>query len=106
MITNVRAAVSHFKPFFDDSLPVQQDYVRQMIRVFEVAEDMESLDDLHSLCTMMSTICKCFAASARVGTERSSGQVSLNDNGLYEYLLQEDVFLGMAGIMECKYLQH
>jgi hypothetical protein len=33
-----------------------QDYVRQMIRVFNDAEDMESLDDLHSLCTMMSTI--------------------------------------------------
>ncbi|GHJ88221.1 hypothetical protein NliqN6_4623 [Naganishia liquefaciens] len=61
---------------------ITNDYVRQMIRVFEVAEDMESLDDLHSLCTMMSTI------------------LSLNDNGLYEYLLQEDVFLGMAGIME------
>lgn len=106
VITNVRGAVSHFRSLFDDSLPVQQDYVRQMIRVFEIAEDMESLDDLHSLCTMMSTIRKFFAASARVDTERSFGQVSLNDNGLYEYLLQEDVFLGMAGIMECEYLHH
>ncbi|KAJ9112184.1 hypothetical protein QFC20_002365 [Naganishia adeliensis] len=61
---------------------ITNDYVRQMIKVFNDAEDMESLDDLHSLCTMMSTI------------------LSLNDNGLYEYLLQEDVFLGMAGIME------
>ncbi|KAJ9098807.1 hypothetical protein QFC19_006284 [Naganishia cerealis] len=61
---------------------ITTDYVRQMIQVFNMAEDMESLEDLHSLCTMMSTI------------------LSLNDNGLYEYLLQDDVFLGMAGIME------
>ncbi|KAJ9124080.1 hypothetical protein QFC22_000875 [Naganishia vaughanmartiniae] len=61
---------------------ISNDYVRQMIQVFQTAEDVESLEDLHSLCTMMSTI------------------LSLNDNGLYEYLLQEDVFLGMAGIME------
>jgi hypothetical protein len=33
----------------------------------------------------------------------TSVTVSLNDNGLYEYLLQEDVFLGMAGIMECEF---
>ncbi|KAJ9106115.1 hypothetical protein QFC21_001257 [Naganishia friedmannii] len=63
---------------------ISNDYVRQMIQVFNMAEDMESLEDLHSLCTMMSTI------------------LSLNDNGLYEYLLQEDVFIGMAGIMECE----
>lgn len=28
--------------------------------------------------------------------------MTLNDNGLYEYLLQEDIFVGVAGIMECK----
>jgi protein phosphatase-4 regulatory subunit 3 len=28
--------------------------------------------------------------------------VTLNDNALYEYLLQEDIFVGVAGIMECK----
>jgi len=28
--------------------------------------------------------------------------VTLNDNGLYEYLLHEDIFVGVAGIMECE----
>lgn len=87
-----------------NSLFAWQDYVRQMIKVFNDAEDMESLDDLHSLCTMMSTICECFRkrhSSQRARAETTVPLVSLNDNGLYEYLLQEDVFLGMAGIMEC-----
>lgn len=76
-----------------------------MIRVFNDAEDMESLDDLHSLCTMMSTICKYLSAlyRNRQSVLKNWWTVSLNDNGLYEYLLQEDVFLGMAGIMECEW---
>lgn len=35
---------------------LSNDYVRQMLKVFEAAEDLESLDDLHTLCSMMTII--------------------------------------------------
>jgi hypothetical protein len=56
VITNVSTIGRAVSELFSFPLPDLQDYVRQMIRVFNDAEDMESLDDLHSLCTMMSTI--------------------------------------------------
>jgi protein phosphatase-4 regulatory subunit 3 len=33
-----------------------QDYIKQLTVVFEQAEDLESLDDLHALCSLMQTI--------------------------------------------------
>jgi hypothetical protein len=29
-----------------------------MMKVFQIAEEIESLEDLHILCTMMTIICK------------------------------------------------
>lgn len=37
---------------------VCQDYIKQMIDVMHVAEDVETLDSLHALCTLMQTIRK------------------------------------------------
>jgi protein phosphatase-4 regulatory subunit 3 len=34
----------------------EQDYIKQLISVFEDAEDLESLEDLHALCSLMQTI--------------------------------------------------
>lgn len=61
---------------------IGDDYVRQMISVFDQAEDLESLEDLHALCSMMQAI------------------LSINDNGLLDYLIQDDVFMGIMGILE------
>ncbi|EIW73149.1 hypothetical protein TREMEDRAFT_24823, partial [Tremella mesenterica DSM 1558] len=48
----------------------------------EVTEDLESLDDLHALCALMQTI------------------ILFNDNGIFEYILQDDVFLSVIGMLE------
>ncbi|KIR57878.1 nuclear protein [Cryptococcus bacillisporus CA1873] len=48
----------------------------------EATEDLESLDDLHALCSLMQTI------------------LLFNDNGIFEYILQDDVFLGVIGMLE------
>ena len=34
----------------------KQDYIKQLITVFDQAEDLESLEDLHALCSLMQTI--------------------------------------------------
>ena len=36
----------------------QQDYIKQLCSIFEQAEDLESLEDLHCLCGLMQTICE------------------------------------------------
>lgn len=66
--------------------------------VFEQAEDLESLEDLHALCSLMQTIrmSSCFTPMSLLTT------VMFNDNTLLEYILQDDVFMGVIGIFECE----
>ncbi|WVO25196.1 uncharacterized protein IAS62_006586 [Cryptococcus decagattii] len=67
---------------------LNEDYIKQLINILEQAEDLESLDDLHALCSLMQTI------------------LLFNDNGIFEYILQDDVFLGVIGMLESTYRQY
>ncbi|KAF9518815.1 hypothetical protein BS47DRAFT_1337947 [Hydnum rufescens UP504] len=58
------------------------DYIKSLIDVMEQAEDLESLTDLHALYSTMHTI------------------LSMNDHGIIDYILHEDIFLGVVGILE------
>jgi protein phosphatase-4 regulatory subunit 3 len=40
-------------------LTSNQDYIKQLIGVFDQAEDLESVEDLHALCSLMQTIREC-----------------------------------------------
>nr|XP_018266504.1 uncharacterized protein I303_00479 [Kwoniella dejecticola CBS 10117]OBR88662.1 hypothetical protein I303_00479 [Kwoniella dejecticola CBS 10117] len=61
---------------------LNEDYIKHLIAVLDQAEDLESLDDLHALCSLMQTI------------------ILFNDNGVFEYILQDDVFMGVMGMLE------
>nr|ODO02203.1 nuclear protein [Cryptococcus depauperatus CBS 7855] len=61
---------------------LNEDYIKRLTVIFEQAEDLESIDDLHALCSLMQTI------------------LLFNDNGIFEYILQEDVFQGVIGMLE------
>ncbi|WWC85689.1 uncharacterized protein L201_000555 [Kwoniella dendrophila CBS 6074] len=61
---------------------LNEDYIKHLIAVLEQAEDLESLEDLHALCSLMQTI------------------ILFNDNGVFEYILQDDVFMGVMGMLE------
>lgn len=63
-----------------------------------MAEDLESLDNLHALCSLMQTICKCkiyFVGVINILT------VMMNDHGIYEHILEDDIFFGVVGMLEC-----
>ncbi|KAL4242339.1 Serine/threonine-protein phosphatase 4 regulatory subunit 3-like protein [Abortiporus biennis] len=59
-----------------------EEYLKGMIDVFTQAEDLESLENLHALCSCMQTI------------------LMLNDHSLYEHILEDDIFFGVVGILE------
>ncbi|WRT63528.1 uncharacterized protein IL334_000433 [Kwoniella shivajii] len=59
-----------------------EDYIKHLIVVLEQAEDLESLDDLHILCSLMQTI------------------LLFNDNGIFEYILLDEIFEGVMGMLE------
>ncbi|KAJ7591477.1 component of IIS longevity pathway SMK-1-domain-containing protein [Mycena floridula] len=61
---------------------VQEEYIKQMISVLEMAEDLEDLGSLHSLCSLMQTI------------------LMLNDHTMYEHVVDDDLFLGVVGMLE------
>ncbi|WWD22828.1 hypothetical protein CI109_107322 [Kwoniella shandongensis] len=61
---------------------INEDYIKHLISVLEQAEDLESLEDLHALCSLMQTI------------------LLFNDNGIFEYILQDEIFMGVIGMLE------
>lgn len=64
---------------------VQQDYVTKLVPLVEMAEDLESLGDLHRLCNIMKTL------------------ILLNDSAIIEYAVTDQVVLGVVGALECEY---
>jgi len=65
-----------------------------------VAEDLESLPDLHALCNLMQTIRQSPSRSPRHPLIVRA--VMLNDQSIYEYVLRDDMFVDMVGILECE----
>ncbi|KAL7420313.1 Platinum sensitivity protein [Cryptotrichosporon argae] len=61
---------------------LSDNYIKQLIGVLHQAEDLESLEDLHALCSLMQTI------------------LMFNENAIFEYILADDIFLGVLGILE------
>lgn len=61
---------------------IQEDYIKQLIDVLEMAEDVEDLESLHQLCSLMQTI------------------LLMNDHSLYEHVVEDSLFLGVVGMLE------
>ncbi|KAJ8698742.1 Platinum sensitivity protein [Pleurotus ostreatus] len=59
-----------------------EEYIKQLVDVLHQAEDLENLENLHALCSLMQTI------------------LLLNDHGLYEHILEESLFFGVVGMLE------
>ncbi|KAK0547392.1 Platinum sensitivity protein [Tilletia horrida] len=61
---------------------LRENYIKKLLPVFNDAEELEVLDSLHLLCTIIQSI------------------LMLNDNAIFEHILQDDVFLGVVGMLE------
>ncbi|GJN69599.1 platinum sensitivity protein [Purpureocillium lilacinum] len=59
-----------------------EDYIGKLIPLVEMAEDLESLPDLHRLCNIMKTI------------------LLLNDTTIIEHAVSDDCVLGVVGALE------
>jgi protein phosphatase 4 regulatory subunit 3 len=72
-----------------------------MIDVMQQAEDLEALDNLHALCSLMQTICKprvTFLTPMLI-----LYVVMLNDHSMYEHILDDEIFFGVVGMLECTF---
>jgi protein phosphatase-4 regulatory subunit 3 len=61
---------------------LSQDYIPKLIPLVEMAEDLESASDLHRLCSIMKML------------------ILLNDTSIIEYVVTDDVVLGVVGALE------
>ncbi len=59
-----------------------EDYIGKLIPLVEMAEDLESVSDLHRLCNIMKTI------------------LLLNDTGIIEHAVSDECVLGVVGALE------
>lgn len=61
---------------------IKDDYIRKLIPLVEMAEDLESVHDLHRLCNIMKTI------------------ITLNDTNIMEHAVSDECILGVVGALE------
>ncbi|KAJ7693818.1 component of IIS longevity pathway SMK-1-domain-containing protein [Mycena rosella] len=61
---------------------MSEEYFKSLIDVLQTAEDLESIENLHALCTITQTI------------------LMLNDHNLYEHILSDELFPGVVGMLE------
>jgi protein phosphatase-4 regulatory subunit 3 len=62
---------------------IASDLITKLVPLVEMAEDLESLSDLHRLCNIMKTL------------------ILLNDTAIIEYVVTDDIVLGVVGALEC-----
>lgn len=63
---------------------IGEDYVQKLLPLVTMAEDLESLEDLHHLCNIMKLI------------------ILLNDTHIIELVVSDEVVDGVVGALECK----
>lgn len=61
---------------------IREEYLLKLIPLVEVAEDLESLTDLHRLCNIMKAL------------------ILMNDNTIIEHLVTDDIIIGVVGALE------
>ncbi|KAH6625636.1 component of IIS longevity pathway SMK-1-domain-containing protein [Boeremia exigua] len=59
-----------------------QKYIPMLIPLVDMAEDLESVSDLHRLCSIMKLL------------------ILLNDTSIIEYVVHDDIILGVVGALE------
>ena len=63
---------------------ISEEYIRKLIPLVEMAEDLESLKDLHLLCNIMKLL------------------ILLNDSQIIDHIVTENVVFGVIGALECE----
>lgn len=61
---------------------ISEDYIAKLIPLVDMAEDLESLPDLHRLCNIMKSM------------------ILLNDTAIIEYAMTDEVISGVVGALE------
>ncbi|ORY03121.1 DUF625-domain-containing protein [Basidiobolus meristosporus CBS 931.73] len=64
------------------SYVIQEKYIDKLLPLLEICEDLDDIKDLHILCNIMK------------------GLILLNENAIFEYIVQDDVILGVVGMLE------
>jgi protein phosphatase-4 regulatory subunit 3 len=62
----------------------EQQYILRLAPLVEMAENLESLNDLHRLCTIMKHL------------------ILLNDTSIIEFVVTDAAVMGVVGALECK----
>ncbi|CAG8043497.1 unnamed protein product [Penicillium salamii] len=62
---------------------IRDEYIAKLVPIVSLAEDLESLVDLHRLCNIMKSL------------------ILLNDNTIIETVVSDHVILGVVGALEC-----
>ena len=65
---------------------ITEDYIRKLLPMLEIAEDLGDLPDLHHLSSIMKML------------------ILLNDNQIIEQMVSDWAILAVVGALECRYI--
>ena len=85
IVHTMRGAVS--TPQGRDALSkivISEDYIQKLIPMVGMAEDLESIEDLHHLCNIMKML------------------ILLNDTQIIEHVVSDGIVDGVVGALECE----
>lgn len=80
----------------------ETDYTHQLVEVFNKAEELESLSDLHNIWRIVKLLCKILSVSLFFFFF-ANNLVSLNDSKVLYALIEDQNIVGVLGALECKY---
>jgi protein phosphatase-4 regulatory subunit 3 len=66
---------------------MRDEYIPKLLPLVQMAEDLESLPDLHRLCNVMKSL------------------ILLNDNSIIELVVADNIILDVVGALECRFHQ-
>lgn len=92
----------HIHPIHIKLNVIDQSYVDKLIPLFKTCEDLESIDDLHKLYTIMKAISEYFFGHRRQYLTHLL-PVMLNDNTIVEHIIHDDLYMDVMGMLECKF---
>jgi protein phosphatase-4 regulatory subunit 3 len=62
---------------------IRDEYIPKLLPLVSIAEDLQSLPDLHRLCNIMKSL------------------ILLNDNAIIELVVSDHIINGVVGALEC-----
>lgn len=85
---------------------LNNEFLQRLLPLLDVCEDLDNIEDLYTLSSIVRMLGKIILGRKLIEGGINSFHnillVLLNDTTIYEYILREEIYVQVIGILECK----